>query len=269
MDNSFLLIAKREDRSGNSLFAVIDLNSDLGEGAGHDEEILNLVSSASLACGLHAGNPNSIFNSIRSATEKGVAVGAHPSLDDRRNFGRTEMQVSEAEVYALVAYQVGAFQALCHAAGTEMNHVKPHGALYNMAARDRALAEAVCHAVLAADSHAIVFVPPGSELEIAAKALGLKIATEFFADRNYNADGTLVSRADRAALLHDPNEAAECVIRMIRKGLVRTVDGSEISMRAHTICLHGDSPNAVAFAKQLRARLEQEKIAIAAPKKRA
>jgi len=125
----------------------VDLNSDLGEGAGHDDEILSLVSSANIACGFHAGNPASIFNSIRAAKEKGVAVGAHPSLDDRQDFGRTEMQVSAAEIYALVAYQVGAFNALCAAAGVDMNHVKPHGALYNMAVRDRELSAAIAHGV--------------------------------------------------------------------------------------------------------------------------
>ena len=137
----------------------VDLNSDLGEGAGHDDEILSLVSSANIACGFHAGNPASIFNSIRAAKEKGVAVGAHPSLDDRKDFGRAEMQVSAAEVYALVAYQVGAFNALCTAAGVEMNHVKPHGALYNMAVRDRELSDAIAHVITVDLGHAAQLQP--------------------------------------------------------------------------------------------------------------
>ena len=245
----------------------VDLNSDLGEGAGHDDEILSLVSSANIACGFHTGNPASIFNSIRAAKEKGVAVGAHPSLDDRENFGRTEMQVSAAEAYALVAYQVGAFQALCIAAGVEMNHVKPHGALYNMAVRDRELSDAIAHGVLAVDSRAILFAPAGTELFRAAQKLGLQTAAEVFADRNYNSDGTLVSRTKPDALLHDPGEAAERVDRMLREGKIRAVDGSDVRVQAETICVHGDTPGAVEFVRALRARLEGEGIIIAAPGK--
>ncbi|PYM00509.1 MAG: LamB/YcsF family protein [Verrucomicrobia bacterium] len=245
----------------------VDLNSDLGEGAGHDDEILSLVSSANIACGFHAGNPASIFNSIRSAKEKGVAVGAHPSLDDRKNFGRSEMQLSAAEAYALVAYQVGAFHALCTGAGVEMNHVKPHGALYNMAVRDRELSDAIAHGVLAVDTHAILFAPAGTELFRAARELRLQTAAEVFADRNYNADGSLVSRTRPDALLHDPATAAERVVRMLTEGKIRAVDGGDVSVTAETICLHGDKPGAVEFARTLRARLEREGIVIAAPEK--
>ena len=245
----------------------VDLNSDLGEGAGHDDEILSLVSSANIACGFHAGNPASIFNSISAAKEKGVAVGAHPSFGDRKNFGRTEMQLSAAEAYALVAYQVGAFQALCTAAGVEMNHVKPHGALYNMAVRNRELADAIAHGVLAVDTRAILFAPAGTELFRAAQELGLQTAAEVFADRNYNSDGTLVSRTKPDALLHDPAAAAERVVRMLTEGKIRAVDGSDVSVKAETICLHGDKPDAVEFARTLRARLEREGIIIAGPEK--
>ncbi len=245
----------------------VDLNSDLGEVAGHDDKILSLVSSANIACGFHAGNPASIFNSIRTAKEKSVAVGAHPSLDDRKNFGRTEMQVSAAEAYALVAYQVGAFQALCTAAGVEMNHVKPHGALYNMAVRDRELSDAIAHGVLAVDPRAILFAPAGTELFRAAQALGLQTAAEVFADRNYNSDGTLVSRTKPDALLHDPGEAAERVHRMLREGKIRAVDGSDVRVQAETICVHGDTPGAVEFARTLRTRLEGEGIEIRAPQR--
>jgi UPF0271 protein len=245
----------------------VDLNSDLGEGAGHDDEILGLVSSANIAGGFHAGNPVSIFNSIRAAKEKGVAVGAHPSLDDRQNFGRIEMQVSAAEVYALVAYQVGAFHALCTAAGVEMNHVKPHGALYNMAVRDRELSDAIAHGVLAVDTRAILFAPAGTELFRAAQELGLQTAAEVFADRNYNSDGTLVSRTKPDALLHDPSEAAERVVRMLQEGKIRAVDGSDISVEAETICVHGDTPGAVEFVRTLRSALEKEEITIRAPER--
>jgi 5-oxoprolinase (ATP-hydrolysing) subunit A len=245
----------------------VDLNSDLGEGAGHDDEILSLVSSANIACGFHAGNPAGIFNSIRVAKEKGVALGAHPSLDDRKNFGRVEMEVSATEVYTLVAYQVGAFQALCTAAGVRMNHVKPHGALYNMAVRNRELSDAIVHGILAVDSNAILFAPAGSEMFRAAEELRLQTASEVFADRNYNSDGTLVSRTEPNALLHDPDEAAERVVRMLKEGKIRAVDGSDISVKAETICLHGDKPDAVAFAQALRARLEREGVVIAAPER--
>jgi UPF0271 protein len=245
----------------------VDLNSDLGEAAGHDDEILSLVSSANIACGFHAGNPASIINSIRAAKEKGVAVGAHPSLDDRKNFGRIEMQVSAAEVYAVVVYQVGAFNALCAAAGVHMNHVKPHGALYNMAVRDRELSNVIARGVFAIDRRAILFAPAGTELFGAAQELGLPTAAEVFADRNYNSDGSLVSRTKPEALLHDPAEAAERVLRMLREGKIRAVDGSDISVRAETICLHGDTPGAVEFARTLRARLEKEEIEILAPQR--
>jgi UPF0271 protein len=245
----------------------VDLNSDLGEEAGHDDEILSLVSSANIACGFHAGSPASIFNSIRAAKEKSVAVGAHPSLDDRKNFGRTEMQVSAAEAYAIVVYQVGAFHALCTAAGVEMNHVKPHGALYNMAVRDRELSDAIAHGVLAVDTRAILFAPAETKLFRAAQELGLQTAAEVFADRNYNSDGTLVSRTRPDALLSDPSEAAERVLRMLKEGKIRAVDGTDISVRAETICLHGDTPGAVEFAQTLRARLESEGVSIGAPGK--
>jgi len=245
----------------------VDLNSDLGEGAGHDDEILSLVSSANIACGFHAGNPAGIFNSLRVAKEKGVAVGAHPSLDDRKNFGRTEMQVGEAEVYALVAYQVGAFRALCRAAGVKMNHVKPHGALYNMAVRDRTLSDAIVRGVLAVDRDAILFAPAGTELFNAAEKLGLQTASEVFADRNYNSDGTLVSRTNPNALLRDPGKAAERVVRMLKEGKIRAIDGSDVAVRPETICLHGDTPGAVEFARTLRARLEIEGISIASPRR--
>lgn len=246
----------------------VDLNSDLGEGAGHDDEILSLISSANIACGFHAGNPAAIFDSIRAAKEKGVAVGAHPSLDDRKNFGRVETQVSPAEAYALVAYQVGAFHALSTAAGVEMSHVKPHGALYNMAVRDRALSQAIAHGILAVDPHAILFAPAETELFKAARELQLRTAAEVFADRNYNSDGSLVSRTRPDALLRDPSEATERVLRMLEEGKIRTVDGRDIRVQAETICVHGDTPGAVEFIQMLRKQLEGKGVSIAAPRRR-
>lgn len=244
---------------------VIDLNSDLGEGAGHDDEILDLVSSANIACGFHAGDPASIFATIQAALERGVALGAHPSFPDRENFGRTEMTLPLAEVYAAVAYQVGGFQALARAAGGRMNHVKAHGALYNMAARDRALAEVIANAVFAIDPKLILFAPSESELDYAATELGLQTASEVFADRNYLADGSLVPRSRPDAFVHDPREAAERIVRMLDEGMVRAADGTDVAITATTVCVHGDNPQAVMFVRKLRERLEHEEVMIAAP----
>jgi UPF0271 protein len=244
---------------------VVDLNSDLGEGAGHDEEILDLVSSANIACGFHAGDPASIFNSIQAALKRGVALGAHPSFPDRENFGRTEMTLPSAEIYASVSYQIGAFHALARAAGGRMNHVKPHGALYNMAVRDRALADVIANAIVALDPKLILFAPVGSQLDLAATELGLETASEVFADRNYLMGGSLVPRPDPNAFVHDPVEAADRIVRMLSEGKVRTIDGADVSVLATTVCVHGDNPQAVTFVREVRRRLELEDVMIAAP----
>ncbi|HVF72755.1 MAG TPA: 5-oxoprolinase subunit PxpA [Chthoniobacterales bacterium] len=244
---------------------VIDLNADLGEGAGHDEEILELVSSANIACGFHAGDPSSIFATIQAALERNVSLGAHPSFPDRENFGRSELTLPPAEIYSVVAYQIGGFQALARAAGGRMNHVKPHGALYNMAARDPVLADVIANAVRSIDPELILFAPHESELDYAATELGLATASEVFADRNYLADGRLVPRSDPRAFVHDPMEAAERIVRILEEGKVRAVDGTDVALAATTVCVHGDNPAAVAFVRKLRERLEQEEVLIAAP----
>jgi len=243
----------------------VDLNADLGEGAATEAELLGLVTSANIACGFHAGSPNSMTASIRAAHAAGVAVGAHPSLADRENFGRHELPVTPEEVFALMTYQLGAFQAVALSLGVRPNHVKPHGALYNMAARDPALADAVARALLAVDRTLILFAPGGSALAKAASTLGLRIAREVFADRNYQSDGGLVPRPQPGALLSDAEEAATRVVRMLRENVVRTIDGNEIAIHADTICVHGDTPDAVAFARRLRAHLASTGITIAAP----
>jgi len=243
----------------------VDLNADLGEGAASERELLELVSSANIACGFHSGSPTSMSASIRAAKEAGVAVGAHPSLADRDNFGRRDLPITPNEVFALVVYQVGAFQAIAASLGVRPNHVKPHGALYNMAARDSALAEAVARALLAVDRSLILFAPGGSALARAGEASELRVAREVFADRNYLPDGSLVPRTQPDALLHDAEEAAERVLRMLRESVVRAVDGSDLAIQAETICVHGDTPDAVAFAKNLRARLSGAGVAVAAP----
>ena len=243
----------------------IDLNADLGEGAATESELLRLVSSANIACGFHAGSPAGMTASIRAAQAAGVAVGAHPSLADRENFGRREWPVSREEVLALMTYQLGAFQAIALSLGIRPQHVKPHGALYNMAARDPALAEAVAQALLAVDRTLILFAPGGSALAQAAEAVGLRVAQEVFADRNYQADGALVPRTHAAALLSNPEEAAGRILRMIRENVVRTIDGEDLAIHADTICVHGDTPDAVDFARKLRAHLASAGITVAAP----
>jgi UPF0271 protein len=245
--------------------AVVDLNSDLGEGAGHDNEILDLVSSANISCGFHAGDATSIFATIQAALERGVSLGAHPSFLDRENFGRTEMNLPPAEVYSAVAYQIGAFHGLARAAGGRMSHVKAHGALYNMAARDRTLADVIANAVHALNPRLILFAPAGSHLDFAATELGLTTASEVFADRNYLGNGSLVPRTDSRAFVHDPIEAAERIIRMLGEGKVRAVDGTDVDISVATICVHGDNPQAVEFVRKLRERLENEDVVIAAP----
>jgi UPF0271 protein len=243
----------------------VDLNADLGEGAGHDEDILEFVSSANIACGFHAGDPTSILASIRNANELEVAIGAHPSFPDRANFGRSEMTLPPDEIYAVIAYQLGAFQALTRAADTKVNHVKAHGALYNMAARDRSLAEVIVNAVFAFDPSLILFVPPGSIFERVARERKLQTASEVFADRNYMPDGSLVSRSSPDAFVHDPAEAAGRVLRMLREGKVRAINGVDVPITVETICVHGDNPEAVDFVQKLRERLTRAEITIAAP----
>jgi 5-oxoprolinase (ATP-hydrolysing) subunit A len=244
---------------------VVDLNADLGEGAGHDDELLALVTSANIACGFHAGDAETMRGSIEAARNRKVAVGAHPSLFDRENFGRKELPVKSDEVFDAVVYQLGIFQAIAEAANVRPNHVKPHGALYNMAMRDRELANAIGRAIAQIDPKLILFAPQNSELARAGTTNGLQIAPEVFADRNYLSDGSLVPRARPDALLHDPAEAATRVVRMLREGKVRSVDGVDVDVRAETICLHGDKPGAVDFARALKSRLEKESVIVCAP----
>lgn len=246
---------------------VVDLNADLGESAGHDDELLALVTSANIACGFHAGDADTMHASIEAARRHHVAVGAHPSLFDRENFGRKELPVKPDEVFEAVVYQLGIFQAIAEAAGVGPNHVKPHGALYNMAVRDQALADAIGRAIAQVDQKLILFAPQNTALSRAGEENGLRIAHEVFADRNYMPDGSLVPRTRPDALLHDPGEAAPRVVRMLREGKVRSVEGADVDVRAETICLHGDNPEAVDFARVLRSQLEKEGVAIRAPQR--
>lgn len=243
----------------------VDLNADLGEGAGYDLELLDLVTSANISCGFHTGGPVSILQSIRDAAERNVAVGAHPSFFDRENFGRREIDVPAAEVFAQVSYQLGAFGTLATAATVRMTHVKAHGALYNMSARDEQLANAIVQAMLVVDPYLLLFAPPNSALERVGEAAELRVVREVFADRNYLADGSLVPRTRADALVTEPEAAAKRVARMLREGKVMSVDGHDVDVSADTICVHGDTPGAVEFVRNLRAELELLGINIRAP----
>lgn len=249
---------------------TIDINSDLGEsfGAwrmGDDASLLAIVSSANIACGFHGGDPDIMRGTVALAVQHDVAIGAHVSLPDLQGFGRREMAVTPNEAYAMTLYQIGALHAFAHAAGTRLRHVKPHGALYNMAARDAALAGAIARAVRDFDPALRLFGLANSALVDAGIAAGIPVAAEAFADRRYRADGSLQPRREANAVIHESDEAIAQAMAMAREGQVRAVDGSVITLQADTLCVHGDGPHAVAFARQLRAALEAADIGIAPP----
>lgn len=248
----------------------VDLNCDMGEsfGAftiGADNAVFPFITSANIACGFHGGDPRVMRTTIARAREYGVAVGAHPSLPDLIGFGRRTMDVSPEDVYDMVVYQVGALLAFANVAGVPVQHVKAHGALYNMAAANAGLASAIAHAVHDVDSGLVLFGLPGSHLISEGTSLGLVTACEAFADRNYMPDGSLVSRKRADAQLHDADEAAARAIRMVREGKVRAVNGEDIDLRADTICIHGDGPHAADFARRLRAAFEAAGVTVRAP----
>ncbi len=242
----------------------VDLNADLGEGAPDDAELLALVSSANIACGWHAGDARLMQATVTAALARGVALGAHPSYPDRENFGRSEMQLTPDEVRADLIYQIGALDALVRAAGGRLHHVKPHGALYNQAARDPVLADAVADAVLAVSPGLALYGLAGSELLRAAERAGLRAVAEVFADRGYRADGSLVPRSQPGAFVHDTGDAVARTLTMVRDGVVRAVTGETVPLQAQTICLHGDGPHALAFARALRAALTEAGVQLRA-----
>ncbi|WP_109126294.1 5-oxoprolinase subunit PxpA [Dyella sp. C11] len=249
---------------------TIDINSDLGEsfGAwrmGDDAALLAIVSSANIACGFHGGDPDIMRGTVALAVQHDVAIGAHVSLPDLQGFGRREMAVTPNEAYALTLYQIGALHGFTQAAGTRLRHVKPHGALYNMAARDEKLAAAIARAIHDFDPTLRLFGLANSALIDAGAALGLPVAAEAFADRRYRSDGSLQPRREPDAVIHEGDEAIAQAMAMAREGQVRAVDGNIISLRADTLCVHGDGAHAVAFARQLRAALEAVDIGIAPP----
>jgi len=238
----------------------IDLNADLGEGSGSDEALLDLVSSANIACGWHAGGSNAMRDCVRLALAKGVAIGAHPSFHDPANFGRKEMDLPAEDIYAGILYQLGALAAIAQAQGGRIVHVKPHGALYNQAARDSAIADAIVSAVHDFDPSLAIFGLANSGFIETARQAGLAAIEEGFADRGYRADGSLVPRSEPGALIESEDEMLEHVLSMVRDKRVRTVDGTWVPLNVRTLCLHGDGPHALAFARRLRAVLESNNI---------
>ena len=244
----------------------IDLNSDMGEsfGAytlGADEEILRCVTSANVACGWHGGDPHVMRQTIARAKALGVAVGAHPSYPDLLGFGRRVMQITRAEARDYMLYQIGALRAFAEAAGIRLQHVKPHGALYNAAAKDRELSLGIAEGVADAGGDLILVGLPGSEIVKAGREVGLRVAREAFGDRAYNGDGSLVSRKLAGSLITDPDAVAERVLGFTQ-GRVRAITGKEIRIEADTVCLHGDTPGAGAIARRVRERLEAAGIQV-------
>lgn len=243
----------------------VDLNCDLGEGGVHDATLMPLITSANIACGGHAGDDTTMRATIQLALQHGVAIGAHPGLTDRKNFGRVEQPLTPAESRVLVLEQTGRLQRLAEELGGVVTHVKPHGALYNMAARDAAMAKAVAGAVYEADSRVTLVGLAGSRLTEAGLACGLRVLHEVFADRTYQADGSLTPRNRSDALITDGALVVAQVLRMVREGRLRATDGSEVEIKADTICLHGDGPNPVIFARELRRALESAGVEIRRP----
>lgn len=247
----------------------VDLNCDMGEGfgayrLGNDEALMPLISSANIACGFHAGDPGTMARTVALAVRHGVAIGAHPGLPDREGFGRRHMQISPQEAYELTLYQVGAMAAMARAAGGRVQHVKAHGALYNMAAKEPALARAIALAVADLDPGLLFIGLAGSELIVQAKACGLRVASEAFADRTYQPDGSLTPRSRDDALVASDEAAVAQVLEMVTAGRVRATNGEWIALQADTICLHGDGANALSFAQRVRAALQAEGVDIRA-----
>lgn len=245
----------------------VDLNCDMGEsfGAykmGRDEEILDFVTSANIACGFHAGDPSTMQKTVKLALEKGVAIGAHPGFQDLSGFGRRNMSLTAQETYEIVVYQIGALYGFVKAQGATMQHVKPHGALYNMAATNPSLSEAIAEAVYAVNPELILFGLSGSEIVKAGEKIGLRTANEVFSDRTYQTDGTLTNRKEANALITDTDAAIQQVVRMVKEGSVTSTTGIEVPISADTVCIHGDGVHALDFAQRISQTLKKAEIDI-------
>ncbi|MCG7336863.1 LamB/YcsF family protein [Sporosarcina sp. ACRSM] len=247
----------------------VDLNCDLGESfgryqLGEQQEILKYVTSANVACGFHAGDPTVMRETVKLAINQGVKIGAHPGLPDLNGFGRRNMSITPQEGYDMVVYQIGALQAFLTIHNETMQHVKPHGALYQMASKDRELAEAIAQAVYDVSPSLVLFGLSGSELTRAGERIGLRTAHEVFADRTYQADGSLTSRAQADALITDQEHSVSQVIKMVTEGKVTSQQQTEVSLQADTICIHGDGVHAVEFAKYINETLTSKNISVTA-----
>lgn len=245
-----------------------DLNSDLGESfgpwpMGDDVAMLDVVSSANIACGFHAGDPAGIFRTVKAAVERGIAIGAHVGYRDLVGFGRRNMEPTSEELFGDVIYQIGALQGIAKAAGGRVTYVKPHGALYNTIAHDERQAADVIRAILAIDPGLVLLALAGAPVVEQARAAGLTVVEEVFADRAYMPDGQLVSRRQPGAVIHDPETVAQRVLVMARDGVVQAIDGSTVKITAQSICVHGDSPNAVAMARAVRKALDEAGMEVA------
>lgn len=245
----------------------IDLNCDMGESfgpyhMGNDLEILDYITSANIACGFHAGDPSTMRKTVRMALEKNVGIGAHPGFQDLVGFGRREMHLSPQEVQDIIIYQIGALQAFIKAEGGNLQHVKPHGSLYNMAAKSPILSVAIAEAIYKVEPELILIGLSGSELIKAGKKVGLRTACEVFSDRTYQEDGTLTPRNQPNAVITEKQIAVNQVIHMVKEGKVKTLQNNEISIKVDTICIHGDGAHALEFANYISARLKEDEIRI-------
>lgn len=245
----------------------VDLNSDLGESfgcykIGMDEEVLKHITSANIACGFHAGDPIQMDKTVKLAMENNVQIGAHPGFMDVIGFGRREMKISKDEVKAYVKYQLGALNSFVISNGANIQHVKAHGALYNMAAKDYEISLSIAQAVYEVDKNIILLGLANSSIIDAGKDVGLRVANEVFADRAYNSDGTLVSRSLEGSIIYDPNIAIKRVIKMVKENKVEDINGKDIDIKADSICVHGDNPKAIEFVKRIRSELIKEGINI-------
>ncbi len=245
----------------------VDLNSDLGESfgsykIGEDDQIIPLITSANVACGYHASDPVVMERTVALAGKAGIGIGAHPGFPDLMGFGRRNLAVSPAEAKAYVTYQLGALYGFCESQGLKIQHVKPHGALYNMAAKDYELAKAICQAIKDFDSSLIVLALSGGELAHAAMDLGLPTALEVFADRAYEEDGSLVNRRKPGAVITDEAEAVRRVVRMVKEKKVTAITGKDIDIQADSVCVHGDGEKALEFVRGLRKTLTEEGVEI-------
>ena len=243
----------------------VDLNCDIGEGFGSDAELMRFISSANIACGFHAGDEATMMRTVELAIEHGVAVGAHPGFADRANFGRTEMDLAPVEGRRLILDQLEALVVVCDRLGTKIRHIKPHGALYNQSARNRELARAIAEAVREFDPGLIFYGLSGSLMIEEAERTGLRTASEVFADRAYQSDGSLTPRSRPDALIDETETSLTQVLDMIKYGRVRSTDAIMVPIKAETICIHGDGPNAVAFTRLIHERLTSEGLKICRP----